>query len=105
MMLGHEFSLTIEQPDGLALPEPANHSAGGMGHIIIQRGSEEGQTARHRRLYICSQPQCPPRHFGHAGKTAVQLERIERLTAGDCNRSLEHRVLSVTVVVVIALQV
>ncbi len=68
MMLGDAFALAVQQP-GAALAQPANHRAGRVCHVAVERRAEEGEAAGYGWLHIRTEPKFSPRHLRHAGKT------------------------------------
>src|SRR5579872_6574058 len=107
MMFGDEPALAIEQTERTASAEPPYHRAGRMRHIGVERCAKERQPAGHGRLDVRAQSQRPPRHLWHAGKAAIELDRIESLgvAAYQFRHRLEHRVLRVTFRELVALEV
>src|SRR2546425_13094297 len=103
-MLGTESALAVEQTQPAALTQGSHHGEGRMRHVGVERRAEEGEPAGHRRLYVGPKAKRPPRHLGHAGKAAIQLDGVEffAVTLDEVHDGLQNRVLRVTFVELVA---
>ena len=48
-----------------------------MAHIVGDRSTTKGQTAKYRCGFVDRPSKYPPRHFGHARKATVKFDKIE----------------------------
>ena len=66
-----------------------------MRHVGVERRAEEGEAAGDGRLHVGPKAQRPPRHLRHAGKAAIELDRVEFLAvaADEIHHRLQHGIL------------
>src|SRR5215203_7393267 len=104
MMLGDEAALAVEQAELAALAKASHHRDGGMRHVGVERRAEEGEPAGYRRLHVGAEPERAPRHLGHAGKAAIQLDSVEFLAVAldEVHDRLQHGVLRMAFIKLVA---
>ncbi len=107
VVFGDEAALRVEQSRPGAGADLAHHRAGGMGHVVIERGTKEGETARHRRLYVGAEAEGAAGHFRHAGKAAIELDGAEILAraADQIHRGFQHGILRVAFHILVAIEI
>src|SRR5262249_52871223 len=67
-------ALTVKKASVAGIGAQAlHHRSGGMRHVIVKRGAEEGEAARYSQRRARAEAEKPPRQLGNTGKTAVKL--------------------------------
>ena len=78
-----------------------------MRHIGVERRAEERQPAGDGRPDVGPEAERPPRHLRHAGKAAVQFDRVEFLAVAlnQIHHCLEHGILRMALEELVAHQI
>ena len=107
VMLGDKAALAVQQAELAALAQLAHHRDRRVRHVSVERCAEEGEAAGDRRLHVGAEAQRSPRHLGHAGEAAVQLDRIEfpAVAADEIHHRFQHGVLRVAFIKLVAQQI